>query len=82
MCNVLIDGKPTFAFECRSTEGKDTGAIIGQMKLARGFYEISLEHTKPGITIRFVGLSRDISTASAAEYFTNEGEPKRERMHP
>lgn len=81
VCNVLIDGKPTFAFECRSTEGKDTGAIIGQMKLARGFYEISLEHTKPGITIRFVGLSRDISTASAAEYFTNEGEPKRERMH-
>lgn len=81
VCNVLIDGEPTFAFECRSTEGKDTGAIIGQMKLAKGYYEISLEHTKPGITIKFVGFSRDISTASAVEFFTSEGEPKHERKH-
>ncbi len=80
ICNVLVDGIPTFAFECRSTDGKKTSAIIGQVKLKKGYYEISLDHTKPGINIIFVGLSRVISTASGIEGFSKEGEPKKQRI--
>lgn len=72
VCNVLIDGKPTFAFECRSTEGKETRAVIGQVQLEKGNYEISLEHTKPGIEIKFVALSRDVSVSSGIDYLKSE----------
>ncbi len=78
VCNVLVDKNPTFAFECRSTEGKETAANIGQIRLKKGLYEISLLHTKPGIEIIFVALSREITTSSAVEYFPNEGESRRE----
>ena len=72
VCNVLIDGKPTFAFECRSTEGKESRAAIGQVQLEKGNYEISLEHTKPGIEIKFVALSRDVSVSSEIDYLKSE----------
>ncbi|MGN0728694.1 glycoside hydrolase family 3 protein [Treponema sp.] len=72
VCNVLIDGTPVSAFECRTTEGKETSAVIGQVQLAKGMYEISLSHTKPGITMHFVALSRSISVSSAVSMLKSE----------
>ncbi len=62
--NVLVDGRNAIAFNCRTTEGKPFFVNVGLIKLKKGYYEISLEHTKPGIDFAYIGFSRSISISS------------------
>lgn len=64
VCNIKIDGHEALSLDCRTTEGKTVGVLIGLVKLAPGIYEITLEHTKPGIKIECIGFSRRISSAA------------------
>lgn len=64
VCNLKINGRDALSLDCRTTEGKTVGALIGLVKLAAGIYEVTLEHTKPGIKIEFLGFSRRISSAT------------------
>lgn len=64
VCNLKIDGHDALSLDCRTTEGKTVGVLIGLLKLAAGIYEVTLEHTKPGIKIEHIGFSRRISSAT------------------
>lgn len=64
VCNLKIDGHDALSLDCRTTEGKTVGVLIGLVKLAAGIYEVTLEHTKPGIKIAHIGFSRRISTST------------------
>lgn len=64
VCNLKIDGHEALSLDCRTTEGKTVGVLIGLLKLAAGIYEVTLEHTKPGIKIEHIGFSRRISSAT------------------
>lgn len=64
VCNLKIDGHDALSLDCRTTEGKTVGVLIGLIKLAAGIYEVTLEHTKPGIKIEHIGFSRRISSAT------------------
>ena len=64
VCNLKIDGHDALSLDCRTTEGKTVGVLIGLIKFAPGIYEVSLEHTKPGIKIEHIGFSRRISSAT------------------
>ena len=72
VCNILIDGEPAAAFECRSTDGKHIGANATQVQLEKGFYKIELNHIKPGIEIDYIGFSRRISNASGITRLVDE----------
>ncbi len=64
VCNLKIDGHDALSLDCRTTEGKTVGILLGLVKLAAGIYEVTLEHTKPGIKIEHIGFSRRISTST------------------
>lgn len=49
--NVLVNDEILGSFECRSTDGKVVSAAALQLSLNKGFYKLSLEHTKPGIEV-------------------------------
>lgn len=72
VCNILIDGEPAAAFECRSTDGKHIGANATQVQLEKGFYKIELNHIKPGIEIDYIGFSRRISNSSGITRLVDE----------
>ena len=72
VCNILIDGEPAAAFECRSTDGKHIGANSTQVQLEKGFYKIELNHIKPGIEIDYIGFSRRISNSSGITRLVDE----------
>lgn len=77
--NLNIDGENAVSLNCRTTEGRTEGAIMGLLKLTKGFYEVELVHTKPGIEINYVGFSRRITTSTGMRYFRDYGEPEIER---
>lgn len=60
--NILIDGSPAASLECRSTAGIETTVNAAQVKLEKGFYKITLEHTKPGITVKKLNISSQVIT--------------------
>lgn len=80
VCNLNIDGENAVSLNCRTTEGRHEGAIMGLLKLTKGFYEVELVHTKPGIVIDYVGFSRRITTSTGMRIFRDYGEP--EIPHP
>jgi len=49
--NILVNKEPAGSFECRSTLGKDVSDTAGEIQLDAGDYEITMEHTKPGIEV-------------------------------
>ncbi|MCQ2248718.1 MAG: glycoside hydrolase family 3 C-terminal domain-containing protein [Treponema sp.] len=74
VCNINIDGENALSLNCRTTEGQSVGAVIGLLKLSKGVYELSIEHTKPGINIEYMGFSRVVTSASAIRFIHEEGE--------
>ena len=52
VCNVLFDGQPGATFDSRGTNGKAITTNVGRVKLQKGFYEIALDHSKPGIEVK------------------------------
>lgn len=60
--NILIDGAPAASLECRSTAGIETTVNAAQVQLGKGFYRISLAHTKPGITVKQLVISSEVIT--------------------
>ena len=60
--NILIDGTPAASLECRSTAGIETTVNAAQVQLEKGWYKISLEHTKPGITVKKLNISSQVIT--------------------
>ena len=80
VCNLNIDGENAVSLNCRTTEGRSEGAIMGLLKLTKGFYEVELVHTKPGIEIDYVGFSRIVTTSTGMRLFHDYGEPELE--HP
>ena len=60
--NILIDGTPAASLECRSTAGIETTVNAAQVQLEKGWYKISLEHTKPGITVKKLNISSEVIT--------------------
>lgn len=58
--NILINGVPAASLECRSTAGIETTVNAAQVKLEKGFYRISLEHTMPGITVKQLIISSEV----------------------
>ncbi|MCR5081360.1 MAG: glycoside hydrolase family 3 C-terminal domain-containing protein [Treponema sp.] len=64
--NILINGEPAVSFESKNTEGKSVHTNAGQIMLSPGYYEISVEHTKPGIELEYIGLSGWISISTGA----------------
>ena len=80
VCNLNIDGENAVSLNCRTTEGRHEGAIMGLLKLTKGFYEVELVHTKPGIVIDYVGFSRRVTTSTGMRIFRDYGEP--EIPHP
>ncbi|MBQ0039057.1 MAG: beta-glucosidase, partial [Treponema sp.] len=74
VCNLNFDGENALSLNCRTTEGKHEGAIMGLLKLTKGVYELELVHTKPGIEIDYVGFSRRITTSTGMKFFRDYGE--------
>ena len=64
-CILRIDDKPAASFECRSTFGKDVFTQGTKVTMSRGYYKISLLHTKPGITVKKIGFAKPLSPVSA-----------------
>ena len=60
--NILIDGSPAASLECRSTAGIETTVNAAQVQLEKGWYKITLEHTKPGITVKKLNISSQVIT--------------------
>jgi beta-glucosidase len=58
VCNIMIDKKAAASFDSRSTKGETLTVTAAHVKLERGFYTISLNHTKPGIAVSYVQFSR------------------------
>jgi beta-glucosidase len=58
VCNILIDKKAAAAFDSRGTGGNLAVITAAKVKLEKGFYTISLNHTKPGITVQYVQFTR------------------------
>lgn len=80
VCNLNIDGENAVSLNCRTTEGRSEGAIMGLLKLTKGVYVAELVHTKPGIEIEYVGFSRKITTSTGMRCFRDYGEE--EIAHP
>lgn len=60
--NIMIDGKPAASLECRSTAGVFTTVNAAQVILNPGSYRITLEHTKPGITVSKISFNSQVIT--------------------
>lgn len=78
VCNLNIDSENALSLNCRTTEGKTEGAIIGLLKLTKGFYQVELVHSKPGIQIEYIGFSRKITVSSGMRRFREYGEVEKE----
>ena len=65
-CILKLDGQPAASFECRSTFGKDVFIQGTKIHLTKGYYKIELVHTKPGITVKSIGLTSKIQTPITA----------------
>jgi beta-glucosidase len=59
VCNILINRKPAASFDSRGTQGNAAVVTAAQVKLEKGYYTISLNHTKPGLNILYVQFNRD-----------------------
>lgn len=60
--NIMIDGKPASSLECRSTAGVFTTVNASQVILNPGTYHVTLEHTKPGITVSRISFNSQVIT--------------------
>ncbi len=58
VCNVMIDRKPAAALDSRGTQGKVAVVTAAEVKLEKGYYTVSLNHTKPGLDVRYVQFKR------------------------
>lgn len=56
--NILIDGENAASFECRSTDGKFVTVNAAQIRLNKGYYRITLAHTKPGISVKSLFITK------------------------
>ncbi|MBO4404024.1 MAG: glycoside hydrolase family 3 C-terminal domain-containing protein [Treponema sp.] len=54
--NVVIDGIPVTAFDCRSTKGLEVSATVSSVELAEGFYKVSLYVAKGGISLKKISF--------------------------
>ncbi len=54
--NIFFDAKPAASFECRTTHGVYQWAYKS-INLTPGCYALSLEHTKPGITLKSLSIT-------------------------
>ena len=64
-CILCIDDEPAASFECRSTFGKDVFIQGTKIHMTKGYYKISLKHTKPGITVKKIGFANPLSPVTA-----------------
>ncbi|MCR5763723.1 MAG: beta-glucosidase, partial [Treponema sp.] len=64
-CILRIDDQPAASFECRSTFGKDVFIQGTKIHLTKGYYKVSLLHTKPGITVKKIGFANPLSPVTA-----------------
>ncbi|MCR5217794.1 glycoside hydrolase family 3 N-terminal domain-containing protein [Treponema sp.] len=60
--NIMIDGQPAASLECRSTAGIFTTVNASQVILNPGIYHLTLEHTKPGITVSKISFNSQVIT--------------------
>lgn len=58
VCNVMIDRKPAASFDSRGTQGKTAVVAAAEVKLEKGVYTVSLNHTKPGLAVQYVQFKR------------------------
>ncbi|MCK9169988.1 MAG: glycoside hydrolase family 3 C-terminal domain-containing protein [Treponema sp.] len=58
VCNIMIDRKPAASFDSRGTQGETAVITAAEVKLEKGYYSISLNHTKPGIDVQYVQFKR------------------------
>lgn len=56
--NILIDGENGASFECRSTDDKYVTVNAAQIRLNVGYYKIDLAHTKPGISVKSLFITK------------------------
>lgn len=68
-CILRIDDQPAASFECRSTFGKDVFIQGTKIHMTKGYYKISLLHTKPGITVKSVCFTSKILSPVTAGFF-------------
>lgn len=62
VCNIIIDGNPVAALECRSTGGKPTTVNANQVHLKKGYYKVEINHVKAGIEVESIKLSSKVYT--------------------
>lgn len=53
---ILFGTEQAASLECRSTAGVETFVNAAQVHLKKGYYRVSLRHTKPGITVKSLHL--------------------------
>jgi beta-glucosidase len=56
--NVLLNGQRVGTLQANGTQGKWVERKLGRAELAEGFYELTLEHVKPGLDIDWIGFCR------------------------
>jgi len=56
--NVLLNGTRLGTLQANGTQGKWVERKMAKAELAAGYYELTLEHIKPGLDIDWVGFSR------------------------
>jgi beta-glucosidase len=54
----MIDRKPAASFDSRGTQGKTAVVAAAEVKLEKGVYTVSLNHTKPGLAVQYVQFKR------------------------
>ena len=57
--NIKINGEVAASIDSRTTKGKTVTTDAGHVKLAAGFYRVSLVNTKPGITIEKIAFKSE-----------------------
>lgn len=56
--NVLLNGERLGTLQANGTQGKWVNRRLGKADLSAGYYEMTLEHIKPGLAIEWVGFDR------------------------
>lgn len=51
--NLLLNGKVAATVQSNGTEGKQVLQRLAKVELERGLYELTLEHTKPGLQLQW-----------------------------
>jgi len=57
-CNVTLNGQWVSTPQTNGTAGNWTRQILAKAELEPGFYEMKLDHVKPGLTIDWIGFTR------------------------